>query len=278
MIVADDNALALLPPVAFRPSSRYSPLKPRNLPRPGARFAGRPGLGDAAQIVGATSSIGTPVLTGALAAHAASTAAATGSAATILGMSPALAVPIIGAAIVGITMGIIALLRSGCGQTCIITSQWANQAEPLLAQNIQAYFSLPAPRTRQQQQMALNNFEVVWAKLQELCGQPGTGDAGVRCITDRQAGACKWKQTSDSPLLQYPGEPQPGQCWNWFSGYRDPIANDPVVDDAQAALSSVGSTVSSVVNSLPAVTVGGMNLTPILLLALAGGVVWAVAS
>jgi hypothetical protein len=22
---------------------------------------------------------------------------------------------------------------------------------------------------------------------------------------------------------------QPGQCWNWFIGYRDPIANDPQV-------------------------------------------------
>lgn len=273
MIVADDNALAL-PLAAFHPlgplRSQSRQAKP---PRPGVRFAGRPGLGDAAQVVGTTSTLGTPVLTGVLAAHAASTAAATGSAATILGMSPALAVPIIGAAIVGVTLGIIAILRSGCGQTCVITSQWANQAEPLLAQNLQEYFALPVPRTRQQQQMALNNFEVVWAKLQELCGQPGTGDAGVRCITDRQAGSCKWKQTSDSSLLQYPGEPQPGQCWNWFSGYRDPIANDPnVVDDA------VGSTVSSVVGGLPAVTVAGVNLTPILLLALAGGLVWAVVS
>lgn len=203
------------------------------------------GLGDASAAPTATravqtgAAIGTPVLTGVLAAHAASTAAATGSAATILGMTPALAIPIIGAAIVGITIGITALLQRGCGQTCIVTSQWANQAEDLLKQNISAYFSLPAPRTYSQQQAALNNFEVVWARLQQLCGQQGTGDAGVRCITDRQAGSCKWRQTSDSQLLQYPGEPGPGQCWNWINGYRDPIANDPnVISDAAALLSS----------------------------------------
>lgn len=205
----------------------------------------RRGLRDAAQAVGQVSATGTPILTGALAAHAASVAAATSSPAMILGMHAAVAIPIIGAAIVGVTIAIIAILKSGCGQTCVITSQWANQAEPLLQDNVKAYFSLPAPRTESQRNAALNNYAVVWAKLQELCSQAGTGDAGVRCIQDRQAGACRWKQRADSPLLQYPGEPQPGECWNWDSGYRAPIANDPVVPD-----NTVTSAVESVVSSI----------------------------
>src|SRR5215472_1920517 len=35
-------------------------------------------------------------------------------------------------------------------------------------------------------------------------------------IGDCQQGACHY-------------QPQPGQCWNWFIGYRDPIASDPQV-------------------------------------------------
>lgn len=219
------------------------------------------GLGDTAQGVQMASGLAAPVLTGALAAHAASTAAATGSSAAILGMAPALAVPIIGAAIVGITIAIVAILRSGCGQACIVTSQWANQAEKLLEQNIQAYFALPAPRTESQRNAALNNFEVVWARLQQLCGQQGTGQAGVRCITDRQQGACVWKQRADSPLLQYPHQPQPGECWNWFSGYRDPIAMDSVIPDP------IGDQISGAVSEVA--NAAGVSPSTLMLLAAA---------
>jgi hypothetical protein len=209
----------------------------------------RAGLGDAAQIVGQASSVGAPVVIGALSAHAAATAAATGSSALILGMAPALAVPIIGAAIAGVTLLAITLLRSGCGQTCVVTSQWANQAEAALQENIRAYFS-NSTRTRSMQNAALANFDVLWAKLSELCGQPGLGQAGVNCIADRQRGACKWHQTADSPLLGYPGQPQPGACWNWFSGYRDPIANDPaVIEDATLAAQTASAELSRVVES-----------------------------
>lgn len=209
----------------------------------------RAGLGDAAQVVGQTSSVASPVVIGALTAHAAATAAATGSSALILGMAPALAVPVIGAAIAAATILAIKLLRSGCGQTCVVTSQWANQAEAALQENIRAYFS-NATRTRSMQNAALNNFDVLWAKLSEVCGQPGLGVAGQNCIGDRQRGACKWRQTADSPLLAYPGQPQPGACWNWFSGYRDPIANDPgVVEDSTLAAQTVSADFSRVFES-----------------------------
>ena len=173
------------------------------------------------------------------------------SAAAIGGLLAASAVPIIGAAIAAATLIITQIIKnSGCGQTCIETSQWANQAEKALEQNIAAYFS-NSPRYVSQQTLALANFDAVWAQLQATCGQPGTGNAGVRCISDRQSGACTWKQSSTSTLLGYPGEPQPGECWNWFSGYRDPIANDPEVqpDSVSSAASSVENSAASLLTA-----------------------------
>lgn len=175
------------------------------------------------------------------------------------GLISAAAVPFIGPAIAGVTLAIGLLVKnSGCGQTCVITSQWANQAEPLLAQNIREYFKVPAPRAQSLQKTALDNFDRIWDTLVKQCSQPGTGNAGVRCISDRQANACTWHQTSDSPLLQYPGEPQPGECWNWWSGYRDPIANDPdVVPDGALLAASASDVTSTVASDLSG---GGSNL------------------
>lgn len=188
----------------------------------------RRGLGTPEQAVQQAAGLATPILTGALAANAAATAAATGSAATILGMAPALAVPVIGAAMVGVTIAVIGLMQlaKGCGQTCIVTSEWANQAEELLKKNLAAYMALPTPRPISARNTAMSNFNVIWARLGQMCGDPATGDAGRRCISDRQQGACKWRDAS-------------GQCWNWFTGYYDPIANDMnVVDDSIAARAS----------------------------------------
>jgi len=176
-------------------------------------------------------------LGGSLAATAATTVvgtiAATGG--SVLGLSGAAltaAVPVIGAAIAGVTILVIVLAK-GCGQTCIVASNYANEAEELLKKNIEAYFA--GPRTRASQTVALANYDTIWAALKRACGTPALQAAGERCITDRQEGACQWKQTSSSPLLAYPGEPQPGQCWNWFSGYRAPIANDAAVSDSAAS-------------------------------------------
>lgn len=157
----------------------------------------------------------------------------------VLGMSPA---GLISAGLSIVNTAVSLIMNSGCGITCVETSSWANQAENLLEQNIKAYFALPTPRSATDQAAALSNFDTIWSGLAQRCGQSGTGTAGVRCVSDREAGACTWKQTTDSPLLGYPGEPQPGTCWNWFSGYRDPIANDPDV----AATPAISSTISSV--------------------------------
>ncbi len=184
-------------------------------------------------------------------------AAAAPAVASILGMSVAVAVPVIGAAIVGVTFAVIGLIQlaKGCGQTCIVTSQWANQAEDVLKRNLAAYMALPAPRPLSAQRAAMANFHAVWNQLQELCGQPGTEAAGVRCITDRQEGACKWRDAQ-------------GECWNWFSGYLEPIKNDANVRDDTTVVAQVEDSLGSALAS-----VGINTKSPLLLpIALAAGV------
>jgi len=200
----------------------------------------------------ATAAVGT------IAAHL----AATGG--SVIGLSAgalSAAVPFIGPAIMGATLLIQHLIaNSGCGITCIETSQWANEAEPALAKNLDGYFSLPTPRTQTQKALALANFDSIWGQLVSMCSDPSTGDAGKRCISDRQAGACKWKQTASNTV---PGSPAVGQCWNWFAGYRDPIANDPVVPDPVPDTSAGGGDGSTLY--IPGSAGGGSNLLPLLL-------------
>lgn len=144
---------------------------------------------------------------------------------------------------------------SGCGQSCILSTKYANAHEDLFRQNIQGYFS--GPRYKSQQQFALQVFDAIWADLVQQCGQVSLGTAGQNCISDRQQGACKWKATADSP---WPGGPKQGQCWNWFNAYRDPIAADipnpdpPAADSAGGALSSFASSVSGL---SPLLLIGG---------------------
>lgn len=205
------------------------------------------GMGDAGQIVGQAGGASAGVVT----------AAAAPAVATALGISASIAIPLVGAAFAGILMGVEAILHSGCGQTCVVTSQWANQAEPLLRQNCDTYFA-QSPRTTSDQQSALNVFDAVWAGLVQRCSQAGLGTAGQNCIADRQSGACKWKQTGASP---WPGGPAVGECWNWFSAYRDPISRDTgVVSDTTAAESAVSSLLSgsSSGSVLPLLLVAGL--------------------
>jgi hypothetical protein len=222
----------------------------------------RSGLGDDVSL---GFQLGTPVVTGALAASAASTAAATGTAATILGMAPALAIPVVGAALAAVAIAVELLLHSGCGQTCIITSNWANQAAALLDKNIAAYFAIPAPRSQSQQRAAMNSFMAIWNYLYQECSNPQLGTAGKNCIADRQDGACKWKATAPA----YPGEPAEGSCWNWWNAYYAPIANDPnVVPDSELPTASDSTATGT------AATTGLASSTWLLLAAGLGLVVW----
>jgi hypothetical protein len=111
--------------------------------------------------------------------------------------------------------------------------------------------ALPVPRSRSNQTLALQTFDQIWATLVKMCSDPQWGNAGKRCISDRQRGACTWKDQ--------------GQCWDWFIGYRDKIANDPnVVDDSLVtAATSVSASIDAALGGsassyLPLLVIGGL--------------------
>lgn len=214
---------------------------------------------------------------GALDPQSQSIAKAAASAASLTGVliGSLAAIPIAGPIAAGVAaVGLLlADVFSGCGDTCVEASNLANQAEPLLLQNLQTYLSAPV-RYASLQAAALNNFDLTWAALEQACSDPSLGSAGKACISDRQRGACHY-QTSPggwaNGQYNYPGGPGSGStCWNWFVGYRDPIANDPnVVPDpvpgaslVSGLLSSVGVSPSSTLLGLPIgdVIIGGLIL------------------
>lgn len=160
--------------------------------------------------------------------------------------------------------GIITKMAAGCGQSCIAASDAANQAEPLLVQNVATYTSSPV-RTRSMQLAALANFDNVFGALLQKCQQIG-GGGGANCMKDRVAGACKWKATpwvwskTSAGGYEYTPAGAAGSgttCWNWVYGYRDSIAADPdVVPDSISTstantLLGVGSTVNIAGSDIP---------------------------
>lgn len=113
----------------------------------------------------------------------------------------------------------------GCGQSCVVASNTANEIERQMKANLAAFQAGQIDR-----KTALSNFDILWNGLVQTCEQIG-GGAGTNCIDDRKEGACKWRDTS-------------GQCWNWFSGYRAPIY------DAAAASNSPTAALSSIIGNL----------------------------
>ena len=112
---------------------------------------------------------------------------------------------------------LIGSLTTGCGQTCVAATQIVNQLEPYLKQNVAAYLALPTPRAKSAQQAALSVFNQVWNEVVSNCNNASLGEAGQKCISDRQRGG----------------------KWDWFSYYYDPIASDTNVYD-----DSLGTSVS----------------------------------
>lgn len=180
-------------------------------------------------------------------------------------------------AIAGALVALLSSVFKGCGSSCTLTSDAANQVEQLLQQNLQAYMS--SGHTQAEQAAALANFNNTWAQLEQYCGQASFGTAGENCISDREAGACHyktstggWQQTNGQWNYVYPGAEGSGStCWNWFVGYHDPIANDPTVvanaaSPTSASASGTG-TVSDDIDSIwSELTGGGSNYAPLLLI------------
>jgi hypothetical protein len=158
----------------------------------------------------------------------------------------------------------------------VLSTQYANQAEALLQQNIAAYFAIPSPRPLSAQKAALANFNTVWNDFVQQCHNPALGSQGQTAISERQAGSCAWKQ----PAASVPpwGVPPAGACWNWWAGYFSPISSDPNVydDSASAAVSNAAAAVSSAVSG--GSSVSGLSVGTLAALAAAAVVIWAVAS
>lgn len=158
----------------------------------------RPGLGDAAttqKIVLSAPQIAGGVLT----------AGGTGSIAA--GLWGAAAIPVIGAAVVGVTLALSLIFSRKGPQQKVATTHVVDAVEPELKKNLDAYFA--GPRTRSSQAQALQNFDAGWQYVLENCGKAEMGEPGQRCISERG----------------------PGGRFPWFAWYRDPIANDALVKE-----------------------------------------------
>ncbi|HBY62789.1 MAG TPA: hypothetical protein DEH78_23445 [Solibacterales bacterium] len=150
------------------------------------------------------------------AAEAATSAAAIAAPAALKAAGATAWVPIVGPAIAAVSLGIgLWMNRKGPTQK-VASTNIVNEAEPHLAANVQAY--LASARTRTNQAASLANFDRIWAHITspQGCGTPDLGNPGKACIRDRDRGG----------------------RWDWFALYRDPIAQDPEVQDDPGPLSA----------------------------------------
>jgi hypothetical protein len=167
-------------------------------------------------------------------------------------------------------------MLQGCGQSCIQATEAANQAEPLLQQNLQNYVNAPI-RYKSLQTNALANFNVIFQNLITACQRIG-GGGGTNCVKDRIEFACKWKASpwswsSDGKIFTPAGPAgSGGQCWNWVYGYSDPISHDPgVVPDPVDSVLGGSDPISGILGALGLGAGGGVGSTsPALLIGLAG--------
>jgi hypothetical protein len=157
-----------------------------------------------------------------------------------------LAVPLIGAAIAGVTALVSYFVSRNAlyHQQESVTTQIVNQAEVLLKQNLSAWQS--STKNQSEQTAAENNFQTVWSQVIAACNRPNYGDPGQRCIHDREEGACHYTVAGATP-----GNP-PDDCGNWFVWYLDPIRNDPEVVPDPSPLTTIASSGAALFSGLPA--------------------------
>jgi hypothetical protein len=152
----------------------------------------------------------------------------------------AIAIPVIGAAVAGVTFWLMRNRLNNIRKEK--ATQIVNDAEAKMKENLQGYLS--GPRTISSQRQALANFDALWEHIVQGCTAVG-GDPGRRCIEERQrGGSAPWCPT--------------GTGCDYFTLYRDPIANDtPRPDPVQA-------TIDPLTGEMVSFTGGGL-LLPLLL-------------
>jgi hypothetical protein len=176
------------------------------------------------------------------------------------------AIPVIGAAVVGVTIAIALIMARKGPKQKTATTTIVNDIEPQLEANVQGYIN--GPRTPESQMQALENFKAGWQAVLDNCGDPSMGRPGQNCIAERQEGARpQWDACKNAP----------GGCPNWFELYRDPILATPpltaavgnsgtVTDPSNSGGSVTGPGSGSVSEQINQVLSGGSSL-PLLLLA-----------
>jgi hypothetical protein len=112
----------------------------------------------------------------------------------------ALAVPIIGG--VAAVAGLVYAWSQRRGAQKVAATQIVDEGETYLKQNLAAYQA--GSHTAADQATAVATFDAIWGQVRQACGDPQLGDAGRRCVQERQSGG----------------------VWDWFAAYRTPIASD----------------------------------------------------
>jgi hypothetical protein len=149
-----------------------------------------------------------------------STALATVQAASSAGLitrggTLAASIPVAGAVV---AIGILAfsLLHDSRGaQQKVETTVTVDRAERIMKANLEAW--LHSPKSLASQAQSLQNFDQAWAAITNFCGNGNEGNAGQRCISERQSGG----------------------KYDYFAAYRDPIANDPHAGDVDRAAAAI---------------------------------------
>lgn len=120
-----------------------------------------------------------------------------------------------GTAAIGPAIALFTRLAQGCGETCLVSSGYADEAERSLIEVNRQFFAQPTI-TPELKTKALEFVDKVLNQLRQLCSQPQLGAAGQRCISERlvKGGSAPWCPT--------------GTGCDWITLYRDPIANAPL--------------------------------------------------
>jgi hypothetical protein len=180
------------------------------------------------------------------------------------------AIPVIGAAVAGITLGLVALFSRKGPEQKVASTQLVNDIAAKMEENKAAYFA--GPRTVSSQAQALANFDALWAYLVQQLSDPELGKWGKRAIFERQpVGTCTAQQAEEA-------DESLADCgkYSMARDNRDPIANDPEVKP-DPILGETGELIDSVTGELwKGVTSGGSGSLLVaagllLLAALAGG-------
>lgn len=164
------------------------------------------------------------------------------------------------AALVGPLTSIIKGMISGCGQSCIEATKYADTAAVYLDKLKTEYLRQPQPRCREAQQATLQYIDGVFSWLEQGCMAVG-GDAGRRCIDERIRPGVDAPWCANSPDAS---KIRTANGCNWIALFRDPVANDPNVKVCTVTATGGGNVLGSILGG----DGGGMDTTMLLLIVL----------